>query len=225
MDSGFKKRGRSSSSAAGSSAWQRPGGSVLSRRCDGVTLLQKDAKVASQQSTHDSGVPPQRTVLQAGVREGFCSSVRELPQWSTSAGEHGIRHEICGEDRRRHEHRGGGKARLSLGAWHPQRSRRPAAWLDSPEAIREIEPHAAGIAAIHVPQEGSPSITAESPMPSNAEIVRLGGRVVGQRPGDTDRAERQSPGDWRARQATSAAELVINCGGLHADRIVAPVRA
>jgi (S)-2-hydroxyglutarate dehydrogenase len=85
------------------------------------------------------------------------------------------------------------------------------------ERIRELEPHAAGIAAIHVPEAG---IVDYSQVARRlAEIIEGQGgaivtaaRVTGIRR-DADRAIAETTaGDFAAKQ-------VVNCAGLHSDRV------
>jgi len=88
----------------------------------------------------------------------------------------------------------------------------------NPQQIKEIEPHAAGIAAIHVPQEGIvdyPAVCAKL-----AELIRQAGGGI--RLNTRFQKALQNAGDWTVE--TSAGDLqarfVVTCGGLHADRLV-----
>jgi L-2-hydroxyglutarate oxidase len=88
----------------------------------------------------------------------------------------------------------------------------------SPEQIREIEPHAAGLAAIHVPQEGIVDYPA---------VCRKLGELIGQMGGEirlNARVSKLVPGQdgWTAETTAGdfQARFVITCGGLHADRLV-----
>jgi L-2-hydroxyglutarate oxidase len=189
---------------------------LQSRRCDEVTLLEKDAKVASQQSTHNSGVLHSGLYYKPGS-EKAALSVRGLRQMVEFCREHGVRHEICGK--------------IVVATDPAEVSRLDALWergthnglvglrrLDSPAAIREIEPHAAGIAAIQVPQEGIVDYRGVADA-LEREIGRLGGRVVLK--ARVTRIERIG-GVWRLASSAGdvSADLVITSGGLHADRIV-----
>ena len=87
-----------------------------------------------------------------------------------------------------------------------------------PKQIKEIEPHAAGIGAIHVPQEGIvdyPAVTRRlgELIRDNGGRIELGARVHG---------FARENGAWSLR--TVAGEFkgafVVTCGGLHADRLV-----
>jgi L-2-hydroxyglutarate oxidase len=140
-----------------------------------VTLLEKDARVASQQSTHNSGV------LHAGLfykpgSEKAVRAVRGLRQMVEFCQEHRIPHEICGkivvattpaEVPRLDTLLERGTANGLIGL------RR----LASAAEIRDIEPHAAGIAAVHVPQEGIVDYRAVADALA-ADIGRLGDFVV-----------------------------------------------
>ena len=116
-----------------------------------VVLLEKEDDVGRHQSTHNSGVLHAGLYYQPGSLKArlAVSGVRLMTEFCR---EHGIAHEICGKvvvatseaelpalerlwDRGQ---RNGlrGLRRLTI------------------EALREIEPHAAGIAAVHVPEEG-----------------------------------------------------------------------
>jgi (S)-2-hydroxyglutarate dehydrogenase len=88
--------------------------------------------------------------------------------------------------------------------------------LLGPERIREIEPHAAGVAGIRVPQEGIvdyPAVTRvmTEQIRARGGEVQFSSEVIGLR---------QEKG-WRIE--TTAGEFqagfLINCGGLHCDRI------
>ena len=174
MDSGFKQRSVvivGGGLVGLATAWRL----LHSRRCDEVTLVEKDAKVASQQSTHNSGVLHSGLYYKPGS-EKAALSVRGLRQMVEFCREHGVRHEICGK--------------IVVATDDAEVSRLDTLWdrgranglvglrrLDSPAAIREIEPHAAGIAAIHVPQEGIVDYRGVADA-LEREIGRLGGRVV-----------------------------------------------
>jgi L-2-hydroxyglutarate oxidase len=85
------------------------------------------------------------------------------------------------------------------------------------EQLREIEPHAGGVAALHVPQEGIvdyPKVcaTLAADLAQRGGQVLTGTRVTGLRPTD---------GGWRVQSTAGdfEADFVINCAGLHSDRV------
>jgi L-2-hydroxyglutarate oxidase len=88
----------------------------------------------------------------------------------------------------------------------------------SPEQLRGIEPHAAGVAAIRVPEEGIVDYAGVTAKLGNrirdaGGEIRLGAKCTQLSP--------TSPG-WRV--STPAGEVhsrfVVTCGGLHSDRLV-----
>ncbi|MFM8792678.1 MAG: L-2-hydroxyglutarate oxidase [Solirubrobacterales bacterium] len=189
---------------------------LLQRGATDVTLLEKDPRVACQQSTHNSGVLHAGLFYKPGSEKAVLS-VRGLRQMVAFCREHGIAHEICGK--------------VVVATNERERSRLDALWergtlnglqglrrLESPGAIREIEPHAAGVAAIHVPEEGIVDYRAVADALAR-EVTRLGGRIV------VDARViglRREPGGWRLDTTAGdfPAALVITCGGLHSDRLV-----
>lgn len=179
-----------------------------------ITVLEKDASPGGHQSSHNSGVlhcglyykPDSLKARMAvgGIREmvAFCE-------------EFGIPHDICG------------KIVLAVTEEEVVRLRdlqergtanglRGLQWL-GPEEIREIEPHARGLAALRVPEEGIvdyPAVMREMVR----QIQSLGHEVK------TSAAARKI--EVRAgRQVVSTAvgdfeaDYVINCAGLHCDRV------
>jgi L-2-hydroxyglutarate oxidase len=86
-------------------------------------------------------------------------------------------------------------------------------WLDEHE-LREIEPHARGIAAIHVPEEGIVDYAAvcRSLRAQIGSDVFVGAEV---------RELRPTNAGWHivAGAHTIHADMIVNCAGLHADRV------
>jgi len=182
----------------------------------GVTVLEKDGRVACQQSTHNSGVLHAGLFYKPGSEKAVLS-VRGLRQMVEFCREHAIPHEICGKivvatnDRER--------AQLDV-LWERgnKNGLHGLRRLETPEAIREIEPHAAGVAAIHVPEEGIVDYRAVADALAR-EVTRLGGRVV---VNARVTAMRREADGWHV--ATTAGDFqggyVVTCGGLHSDRLV-----
>ncbi|MDQ3330666.1 MAG: L-2-hydroxyglutarate oxidase [Planctomycetota bacterium] len=89
--------------------------------------------------------------------------------------------------------------------------------LVGPGRLREIEPHAAGLAAIHVPEAGIVNYAAvcerlaERVREAGGEI-RLGTRVTGIRTGSGSVVVSTTNEDIEA-------VVAVNCGGLHSDRL------
>jgi L-2-hydroxyglutarate oxidase len=88
--------------------------------------------------------------------------------------------------------------------------------LDRDE-LREIEPHAGGIQAIHVPQEGIADYPAVCE--TLAGLIRQqGGEIV---TGARVTAFKREPGGWRAIQTAgeTSCDFLITCAGLYSDRV------
>jgi (S)-2-hydroxyglutarate dehydrogenase len=171
--------------------------------------------VGLHQSSHNSGV------LHAGLyyRPGSLKAklaVDGIRQMTEFCRRHSIRHEICGklvvacsEDEiprlRELLDRG---TRNGL-----QRLR----WL-SREEIREIEPHAAGLAAVHVPEEGIVDYPAVC-RAMKAAIEERGGRVQTRY---SVRTLRHSGSMWHIADGDRAHEVgfLFNCAGLQCDQIL-----
>jgi L-2-hydroxyglutarate oxidase LhgO len=88
-----------------------------------------------------------------------------------------------------------------------------------PSALREIEPHAAGLAALRVPEEGIVDYAAVAAamrrrLEAAGAHVRTGARVTGLH---------ATAEGWRVETAVGdfAGKFVINCAGLHCDRVAA----
>jgi (S)-2-hydroxyglutarate dehydrogenase len=181
-----------------------------------VVVLEKDRQTAAQQSTHNSGVLHAGLAYRAGSAKARLA-VRGIRLMTEFCRTHGIAHEICGKvvvattpeevgrlDRLEVQGRQNGLVGLER--------------LRSATAIREREPHAAGIEGLVVPEEGIVDYRGVADA-LGREIHRLGGRIV------TDcRVEKiqRDRGRWRIIGAAAdvAADVVVTCGGLHSDRLV-----
>ena len=116
-----------------------------------VTILEKEREVALHQSSHNSGVLHCGLYYKPGSRRARLA-VRGIRQMVEFCQMHGIQHEVCGkvvvaasEDEVPRLH-----ALFERGCQNGLAGLR----MLSREELREIEPHAGGVQAIHVPQEG-----------------------------------------------------------------------
>jgi L-2-hydroxyglutarate oxidase len=181
-----------------------------------VVVLEKEDDVCRHQSGHNSGV------LHAGLYYAPGSAKAKLAvagirAMTAFARAHAIAHEICGKvvvatsddelprleklEARGHANGLSGLRRLNA------------------NELRQIEPHCAGIAALHVPEEGIIDYPAVG-----ATLVRL----IRERDGavETNRAVtrlEQRRKEWIivAGGAEMAADFLITCAGLHSDRVAA----
>lgn len=178
-----------------------------------IAVLDKEDRVAAHQTGHNSGVIHSGLYYRPGsLKARLCiEGARALVAFCR---EHGIAHEICGklvvatrEDEltRLEELRRRGEANSVAGIA-----------TVGPERIREIEPHAAGIRALHVRSTGIVDYSAvtrkyaEVFEAAGGEIV-LSAEVLGiRRDGETT---------IETRAGAFTAKTMINCAGLYSDRI------
>jgi (S)-2-hydroxyglutarate dehydrogenase len=179
-----------------------------------ITILEKEDQVGRHQSSHNSGVlhcglyykpgSLRARLAVTGIRQmvGFCE-------------ENAIPHEVCGKlvvatDEHEVHRLRGLQERGTLNGLQGLR------WLNSGE-IREIEPHAGGIAALHVPQEGIADYPRVA-MTLAAKVAESGTRVV---TSARVKGLARKRGIWRAHTTAGDFEagFLINCAGLHCDRV------
>jgi L-2-hydroxyglutarate oxidase LhgO len=88
--------------------------------------------------------------------------------------------------------------------------------LLAPEQMREYEPHAAGLAAIRVPEEGIVDFKAAT-LAMASEVLSRGGEVQY----SSEVFKLRNSGAWHISTASGdyEADFLINCGGLHCDRL------
>jgi L-2-hydroxyglutarate oxidase len=190
---------------------------VKSQRPDaGVVLLEKEGGFGRHQSTHNSGV------LHAGLyyKPGSVKArmaVQGIRLMTEYCRRRGIDHEICGKLVVAVDEAEVGRLRALLERGR-QNGLAGLEWLEG-GAIREIEPNVAGIAAVRVPEEGIVDYAAVvlamagDARGAGAEL-HTGSRVEG--------LARDGAG-WRiqAGPAEHRADFIVNCAGLHCDRVSA----
>jgi (S)-2-hydroxyglutarate dehydrogenase len=181
-----------------------------------LTVLEKEAAVGRHQSSHNSGVLHCGLYYKTGSRRARLA-VKGIRQMIEFCQIHSIPHEVCGK--------------VVVAASADEVPRLQALYqrgqdnglnglrLLSPEQLREIEPHAAGLAAIHVPEEG----IADYPRVCEVlvqEIRARGGEVV---TGAAVSAIRPDSGGWRVVHSAgdTACDWIVTCAGLHSDRVAA----
>ena len=181
-----------------------------------LTVLEKESEPGRHQSSHNSGVLHAGLYYKPGSRKAQLA-VRGIRQMVEFCQQHSIAHEVCGkvvvaatadEVPRL-------KGLLERGTANGLAGLR---WL-SAEELHEREPHAAGVAAVHVPQEGIADYPAVCR--TLVELIRAqGGEVV-------TRAEvrgiARDGAAWRVQSNAGeyAADRMVTCAGLHADRVAA----
>lgn len=178
-----------------------------------IAVLDKEDRVAAHQTGHNSGVIHSGLYYRPGsLKATLCiEGARAMVEFCR---EHGIAHEICGkvvvatreeELPRLEELRRRGEANGVRGVE-----------VIGPERLRDIEPHAAGIRALHVPSTGIADYSAVAR--KYAELIEAAGgkiilsaQVVGIRRKEGTVVETSA--------GAFSAPMVINCAGLYSDRI------
>jgi L-2-hydroxyglutarate oxidase LhgO len=179
-----------------------------------VVVLEKEARVASHQTGHNSGVIHSGVYYKPGSLKakncvaGAAAMVRFCKEYD-------IPHDICGkvivatdkedmpgleELRRRGE--ANGVAGIEM---------------IGPERLKEMEPHCEGVAALHVPSTGIVDYV-EVANKYAERVLANGGRILT----DSEVCNIGKTSDeivFETRKATIAATWAVNCAGLHSDRI------
>jgi L-2-hydroxyglutarate oxidase len=179
-----------------------------------IRVLEKEPGVCRHQSGHNSGVLHAGLYYKPGSFRARLS-VRGIRQMVEFCQQHSIAHDVCGKvvvattqeeiallDRL-----------YERGCQNGLRDLRRL----SGEELREIEPHAAGLAAIHVPEEG----IADYPQVGKTlagQICARGGEVIVN--ANVSAITRQGA-QWRVTSSGGDFECdrIITCGGLHSDRV------
>lgn len=178
-------------------------------------VLEKEAHVAAHQTGHNSGVIHSGIYYRPGSlkAELTVSGARELIAFCR---EHQITHEICGKvvvatdeselPRLEELHRRGTANGVAGGVE-----------LIGPERLREIEPHAAGIRALHVPATGIVDFVGAARR--FADIVREHGGEIRTR--TAVRNIRREGSEWIIETTgdTVRTRFLVNCAGLYSDWI------
>jgi len=180
-----------------------------------LLLLEKDQEVGRQQTGNNSGVLHSGLYYKPGSAKALLA-VQGLQQMLAFCREHAIPHEQCGK--------------VVVATSPEELPRLEQLWQRgqanglqglrklTPEQLREIEPHAKGLAAIHVPQEGIvdyPAVTRKL-----GQLVReAGGEIL---LGTKVHRLMTRNGVWVAESSGGEhlARYVITCAGLHSDRLV-----
>ena len=178
-----------------------------------VLVLEKESGPARHQTGNNSGVLHCGLYYKPGSSKARLAvqGIRRMVEFCT---QHNVPFELCGklvvatqeeEVSRLHTLLERGTANGLLGLQ-----------LLGPEQIREYEPHAAGLAAIRVPQEGIVDFTSAAEAMVR-EINLRGGEIKF----SSEVTKLKNLNGWRIQTKTEVfeAEFLINCAGLHCDRL------
>lgn len=181
-----------------------------------ITLFEKEAVMGAHQSTHNSGVLHCGLYYKPGSLKARLA-VEGIVKMTAFCREHAIPHEICGKVVV-------ATAEEELPRLDELMRRGAANGLENlrrldRDALRQIEPHAAGIAGVQVPQEGIVDYRAvcdalARELQGQGVILKTGAAVTG--------IERKGE-EWevKTRAGEVTGSYLINCAGLHCDRVSA----
>lgn len=178
-----------------------------------VLLLEKESGPGRHQTGHNSGVLHCGLYYKPGSTKARLA-VEGIRRMVAFCEQHGVPYELCGK---------------TVVATEPEEIPRLHALFErgtanglrglqllGPEQIREFEPHAAGLTGIRVPEEGIVDYGAVC-----AEMVRKvverGGEI--RFSSEMTRLERRSHWTIHTRSGDYEADFLINCAGLHCDRV------
>lgn len=179
-----------------------------------ITLLEKENDFGRHQSSHNSGVLHAGLYYKPGSLKAklAVSGIRQMVEFCQ---QHHIRYELCGklvvatceEEVQRLR---------ALQERGQQNGLKGIRWLDR-EAMKEMEPYAEGLSALHVPEEGIVDYKAVCDA-LVAENRKLGNVVVAN--AKVLRCERRD-GKWQVLNTAAEvrADFIVNCAGLHCDRV------
>ena len=179
-----------------------------------VQVLEKEPGTGRHQSTHNSGVLHAGLYYQPGSLKARLA-VQGIRRMVAFCRQHDIAHEICGKlvVAKTKEETVRLRTLLQRGQENGLRGLR---WL-SAGALREIEPHAEGVAAVHVPEEGIVDYRAvcdamERELRQQGATITTSAAVRRLHPVDGGWWIETTAGDFEA-------DFIINCAGLHSDRV------
>lgn len=179
-----------------------------------VQVLEKEPTVGRHQSTHNSGVLHAGLYYKPGSLKARLA-VQGIRRMVAFCEQHGIAHEICGKLVVATTAEEIGRLR-TLVERGEQNGLRGLRWLEG-DALREIEPHAAGIAAVQVPEEGivdfhGVCLALERELRAQGVTVTPNAMVRGAERSGTAWTLETTAGDF-------SSDFIINCAGLHSDRV------
>ena len=179
-----------------------------------LAVLEKEDRLAAHQSGHNSGVIHSGIYYRPGsLKARLCvEGAREMAAFCR---EHGIPLEICGKVVVATYERelAGLDELLRRGSVNGV----PGLAMIGPERLRELEPHAAGIRALHVPGTGITDY--EAVTRKYAEIVAAANGVVLTGTEVVGIAHRGAQVEIETTHGEFNAKFLINCAGLYSDRI------
>jgi L-2-hydroxyglutarate oxidase len=179
-------------------------------------VFEKETAVGQHQTGHNSGVLHAGLYYKPGSNKARLA-VEGIRQMVAFCQENGVKHEICGKlvvaaDESEVPRMMDLFARGTANGLHGLRV------LDR-DGMCEIEPHVGGVRALRVPEEGIVDYAGVCAA-LVSQIGQLGGEV---RTGAGVTGLRETASGWRVETASGTVEVdfLVNCAGLHCDRVAA----
>ncbi len=187
----------------------------LQRRYPGksIVVLEKEAELAHHQTGHNSGVLHSGIYYKPGSLKAInCREGKKAME--AFCREHGVNFEICGKvivavDQSE-------VPALQRILQRGQENGVSCQWI-GPERLREIEPHVAGVAAVHVPEAGI--VDYRQVCQKLSAIVQSAGQRILTNAKVVKIAHRADATIVTTPRLEFSTNLVINCAGLHCDRV------
>ncbi len=178
-----------------------------------VLVLEKESGPGRHQTGHNSGVLHCGLYYAPGSARARMA-VQGIRSMAAFCAEHDVPYELCGK--------------VVVAAQEEEIPRLNALFergkangleglqVLGPEQIRELEPHAAGLAGLHVPQEGIVDFIAAADAMAK-EIQARGGEIRF----SSEVLKLQEKNGWIVHTTSGDYEVgfLINCAGLHCDRV------
>lgn len=180
----------------------------------GIAIFEKESDIARHQTGHNSGVIHSGIYYRPGSQRARMA-VQGSERMVTFCEEHGIPYDRCGKVIVATEE--GQVPALEELLRRGQANGVPGVRMIGPEELKELEPYATGLRALHVPSAGivNYSLVAET---YRKLLERAGGEV---RTGAEVTAIVEEPNVLRLQTTRGEflSKHVITCGGLYADRV------
>jgi L-2-hydroxyglutarate oxidase LhgO len=192
---------------------------LLQRPGTRVTVLEKEDRVAAHQTGHNSGVVHAGLYYKPGsLKATLCR--RGVGLLRDYCAEHGLPYEETGKvvvalDAEE-------EARLDDIERRAEENGVPGVTRLGPDGLRDIEPHAAGVAALHSPTTAVTDFVAVAEQLAD-DVRRSGGRVLLNTPvldlRQQDDGVRVLTGDPRGERHIHRFDRLVACAGLRSDQL------
>ncbi|WP_435111189.1 L-2-hydroxyglutarate oxidase [Nocardiopsis synnemataformans] len=184
-----------------------------------VTVLEKEDRVAAHQTGHNSGVVHAGLYYRPGsLKATLCR--RGVGLLRDYCAEYGLPYQEVGKVLVAAD--ADDEARLDDVERRARENGVPGVTRLGPEGLRAIEPHAAGVVALHSPTTAVTDFVAVAEQFAD-DVRRSGGRVLLNTPVLDLRQEhdgvRVLTGDPRGERIIHRFDRLVVCGGLHSDRL------